>query len=119
MNLRRRLHRLTQASPPAALLKDDREYQNWRCFYEVALEVLAPFPEARQLVETRVGVNEPHTFKPGWQPSVNGIDYRFWLCKETLWGALMDFPDAREALEKFVRWFERARQSAEKGPSCV
>jgi hypothetical protein len=28
----------------------------WRLFYEAALEVLAPFPEARQEVERRIGV---------------------------------------------------------------
>jgi hypothetical protein len=69
-------------------------------FYEAALEVLAPFPEARQEVERRIGVNEPCIFRPDWQRTVTGDDARFYFCKETLWAALENLPEARQALDQ-------------------
>jgi hypothetical protein len=81
-------------------MADDPQYQLWRLFYKAVLDELAPFPEARQEVERRIGVNEPCIFRPDWRRTVTGDDARFYFCKETLWAALEKFPDARQALDQ-------------------
>jgi hypothetical protein len=100
MSLRSRLHKLERTVPARDPLEDDPQYQLWRLFYEAALEVMVPFPEARQEVERRIGVNEPLIFRPDWQRTVTGVDVRFYFCKETLWAALEKFPEARQALDQ-------------------
>jgi hypothetical protein len=72
----------------------------WRAFYEIALEVLVPFPEPQQEVERRIAVNEPCIFRPDWRRTVTGADFRFFLCKQTLWAALEKFPEARQVLDQ-------------------
>jgi hypothetical protein len=88
MSLRGRLRKLERAAPAPDPRLADPEYRHWRLYYEAALEVLEPFPEARQEVVRRVEVNEPHIFRPDWQRTVTGADRRFYWCKQTLWAAL-------------------------------
>jgi hypothetical protein len=95
--------RAADVLPPPA---DDPVYLHWRAFYGAALGVLAPFPQARQLVEERCGDNEPYAFG---RRRVVHPDMRFWLMKETLWAALVGFPDARAALEELVIRLEADR----------
>jgi hypothetical protein len=96
------LQKLERTLPGHDPLTEDPQYQLWRLFYEGALEVLTPFPEARQEVEGRIGVNEPCIFRPDWQRTVTGADLRFYFCKQTLWAALEKFPEARQALDDFL-----------------
>ena len=99
MTLRRRVQRLEQARPGAGALANDPEYQLWRMFYAVALEVLTPFPEARAKVERSMSIQEPCIFRPDWEPTAAGNDLRFYFCKESLWAALQSFPEALAALD--------------------
>jgi hypothetical protein len=62
--------------------------------------VLEPFPEARREVVRRVELNEPLIFRPDWQRTVTGADRRFYWCKQTLWAALQQFPEARRAWDQ-------------------
>ena len=99
MTLRTRLQRLEKTQPGAGALANDPEYQLWRLFYDVALEVLTPFPEARAKVERSMSIQEPCIFRPDWEPTAAGNDLRFYFCKESLWAALQSFPEARAALD--------------------
>jgi hypothetical protein len=114
VSLSSRLKRLEESLPPPDHRANDPEYQHWRCFYEVALWVLEPFPEARGLVERRVGVNVPLIFRRDWKRTAAGSDMRFYWCKETLWAALGNYPEACAALEAFIRDLE-AMRAATKG----
>jgi hypothetical protein len=102
MTLRGRLQRLERTIETSGLLADELQYQLRRAFYEIALEVLAPFPEAQQEVERRIAVNESCLFQPDWRWTVTGADARLCLCLETLWAALEKFPEARQALDEFL-----------------
>jgi hypothetical protein len=113
MSLRCRLRKLEQASPAPDPRLADPESRHWRLYYEAALEVLEPFPEARQEVVRRVELNEPLTFRPDWQRTVTGADSRFYWCKETLWAALGQFPDARAAWDQVVTMVCAARRERE------
>jgi hypothetical protein len=84
-----------------------------RPYYEAALEVLEPYPEARQEVVRRVEQNEPLIFRPDWQRTVTGADSRFYWCKETLWAAQGQFPDARAAWAQVVTMVRAARRERE------
>jgi len=102
MTLRRRLEKLEQTLPGPDLLADHPEYRYWRLFYEGALEVLTPFPEARKKVEQNMSIQEPCRFRPDWQPAASGADLRFYFCNESLWAALQGFPEARQALDQVL-----------------
>jgi hypothetical protein len=88
----------------------DPEYRHWRLYYEAALEVLEPYPEARQEVVRRVELHEPLIFRPDWQRTVTGADTRFYSCKEALWAALQQFPEARAAWDQVLTLVCAARR---------
>jgi hypothetical protein len=100
MSLRSRLHKLERTVEASGLLADDVQYQVWRAFYEIALEVLAPFPEVQQEIERRTGVNEPCNLPPNWQRTSSGDDARFSFFQQAFWAALEEFPEARQALDQ-------------------
>jgi hypothetical protein len=81
MSLRGRLRKLERAAPAADPWMADPEYRHWRLYYEAALEVLEPFPEARREVVRRVELTEPLIFRPDWQRTVTGADSRFYWCR--------------------------------------
>jgi hypothetical protein len=107
MTLRRRLQKLEQTLPGRSPLADDPEYQYWRAFYEIVLELLAAFPEARQKVEKNMSIQDPCIFRPDWGRAASGADMRFYFCKESVWAALEKFPEARQLLHAFVDDFEQ------------
>src|SRR5260370_41701440 len=102
MSVRSRLQKLERTLPGADALADDPEYQCWRNFYESVLDILTPFPEARQQVEENLSIQEPCIFGADWEPAPSGADLRFYCCKESLWATLRDFPKARQALDEFL-----------------
>ena len=102
MTLRSRLRRLERTLRGPDPLADDPEYQLWPLFYEGALEVLEPFPEARKRVDRNRSIQEPYRFRPDWQRTASGDDERFSFCKESLWAALAALPEARQALDQVL-----------------
>jgi hypothetical protein len=103
VTLRSRLQKLERTLPGPDPLADDPAYQLWRLFYEGALEVLEPFPEARKRVERNRSIQEPCLFRPDWQRTASGDDARFSFCKESLWAALETFPEALQALDQALQ----------------
>ena len=102
MTLRSRLRRLERTLRGPDPLADDPAYQLWRLFYEGALEVLAPFPEARKRVDRNRSIQEPYRFRPDWQRTTSGDAARFSFCKGSLWAALAALPEARQALDQVL-----------------
>jgi hypothetical protein len=99
MSIKRRLDRLEQRAP--APLASDPWWERWLWFRGLAFAVLEEgnFGEAQALVRQRVEGNERQVF-PGKGPIVrNGWDVRLWVMTETVWTALGEFPEARNALE--------------------
>jgi len=102
MRLQRRLQKLEQLVPGPDLLAVDPEYECWRTFYESALDILKPFPDALKKVEENMSVQEPCFFRTGEEPGSAEEDLRFYFCKESLWATLVDFPEAKGALDDFL-----------------
>jgi hypothetical protein len=106
MSIKRRLDRLEQRAPASPA--SDPWWELWLCFRSLAFAVLeeGDFGEAQTLVRQRVEANERWVF-PGKGPQVcNGWDTRLWVMTETVWTALGDFPEARNALEAALQGVE-------------
>jgi hypothetical protein len=113
MSFRGRFRKLERSAPAPDARRADPQFRHWRLYYEAALEVLEPYPEARQEVVRRVELNEPLIFRPDWQRTVTGADSRFYWCKETRWAALGQFPAARQAWNEVVTMVCAARRQRE------
>jgi hypothetical protein len=111
MTQRSRLARLeaTLPEPPAP----DEWHSAWLWFRDFAFAVLEEggHAEALALARVRVAGNEPHVF-PGDGPILRsgGADVRLWVMTQTVWTAVLGFPQAREALEAALRLVEAARR---------
>jgi hypothetical protein len=102
MTLRGRLQKVERTLDASGLLAGKLQYQLRRAFYEMALEVLEPFREAHREVERRIAASEQSMFGPDRRRTVAVGHAQFCYCTETLWTALAEYPEARQALDEFL-----------------